>query len=168
VCCVKTSKHVCNNNCTRYLDVSEIRRTICGQPCSVTRPAKGPWGSKTPHERSLPGLAHNERHISALSRRGSEISCDCRTFIPFMLVGRNRVSELRPLTGLLFIRHMASHGGIILTGENRRTRRKTGPTTTLPTTKPTWTDTAPNPGLRGERPAHTSTFLRHRSVAYRK
>ena len=36
-----------------------------------------------------------------------------------------------------------------LTGENRRTRRKTCPSATLSTTNPTWTD----PGLRGERPA---------------
>ena len=40
-----------------------------------------------------------------------------------------------------------------LTGENRSTRRKTCPSTTLSTTNPTWTDQESNPGLRGERPA---------------
>jgi hypothetical protein len=37
----------------------------------------------------------------------------------------------------------------ILTGENRRTRRKTCPISTLSTTNPTWIDQ----GFRGERPA---------------
>jgi hypothetical protein len=37
----------------------------------------------------------------------------------------------------------------IVTGENRRTRRKTCPSATLSTTNPTGID----PGLRGERPA---------------
>jgi hypothetical protein len=41
----------------------------------------------------------------------------------------------------------------ILTGENRKTRRKTYPTVTLSTTNPTWVDPGTNPGLRGERPA---------------
>jgi hypothetical protein len=41
----------------------------------------------------------------------------------------------------------------ILTGENRRTRRKTCPSATLSTTNPTWIDPGANPGLRGERPA---------------
>jgi hypothetical protein len=40
----------------------------------------------------------------------------------------------------------------ILTGENRRTRRKTCPSATLSTTNPTWIDLGANPGLRGERP----------------
>jgi hypothetical protein len=42
---------------------------------------------------------------------------------------------------------------MILTGENRRTRRKTYPSTTLSTTNPTWIDPCANPGLRGERPS---------------
>jgi hypothetical protein len=41
----------------------------------------------------------------------------------------------------------------IVTGENRRTRRKTCPSATLSTTNPTWIDQDANPGLRGERPA---------------
>jgi hypothetical protein len=45
-----------------------------------------------------------------------------------------------------------SDGGMILTGENRRTRRKTCPSAILSTTKPTWIDPGANPGLRGERP----------------
>jgi hypothetical protein len=40
-----------------------------------------------------------------------------------------------------------------LTGENRRTRRKTCPSATLSTTNPTWIDPGANPALRGERPA---------------
>jgi hypothetical protein len=46
-----------------------------------------------------------------------------------------------------------SDGGMILTGENRRTRRKTCPSATLSTTNPTCIDPGANPGLRGERPA---------------
>jgi hypothetical protein len=42
---------------------------------------------------------------------------------------------------------------MILTGENRRTRRKTCHSATLSTTNPTWIDPGANPGLRGERPA---------------
>jgi hypothetical protein len=41
----------------------------------------------------------------------------------------------------------------ILTGENRKTRRKTCPSATLSTTNLTWIDQCANPGLRGERPA---------------
>jgi hypothetical protein len=41
----------------------------------------------------------------------------------------------------------------ILTGENRRTRRKTLPSATLSTTNPTRIDPGANMGLRGERPA---------------
>jgi hypothetical protein len=44
-------------------------------------------------------------------------------------------------------------GGMILTGENRRTRRKTFPSATLSTTNLTWIDPDANPGLCGERPA---------------
>jgi hypothetical protein len=50
--------------------------------------------------------------------------------------------------------HMSleSDDGIILTGRNRRTRRKTCPSATLSTTNPTWIDPGANPGLPGERP----------------
>jgi hypothetical protein len=48
---------------------------------------------------------------------------------------------------------MENDGGMILTGENRRTRRETCPNATLFTTYPTWIDLGANPGLRGERPA---------------
>jgi hypothetical protein len=49
-----------------------------------------------------------------------------------------------PLLGPLSIPQMIrewiqSNGGVILTGENRRTRRKTCPSATLSTTDPTWT-----------------------------
>jgi hypothetical protein len=42
---------------------------------------------------------------------------------------------------------------MILTGGNRRTRRKTCPSATLSTTNPTWIGPGAKPGLRGERPA---------------
>jgi hypothetical protein len=48
---------------------------------------------------------------------------------------------------------LESDGGMILTGENRRTRRKTCPSATFYTTNPTWIDPGANPVLRGERPA---------------
>jgi hypothetical protein len=48
---------------------------------------------------------------------------------------------------------LESDGGMILTGENRRTRRKTCPSATLPTTNPTWIFPGANPGLRGDSPA---------------
>jgi hypothetical protein len=58
---------------------------------------------------------------------------------------------------------MVSCGGMILTGENGRTRRKVCPSVTLYTTKPTWNEPGTNPGLRFERPAtncvnHGTTF----------
>jgi hypothetical protein len=76
-------------------------------------------------------------------------------YLSFMSVGCDYVSELQPPTGLLFIPRwymsMESHGGMILTGEKWRTRRKTCPSTTLSTTNPTWTDPGGNPGLYCER-----------------
>jgi hypothetical protein len=47
---------------------------------------------------------------------------------------------------------LESDGGMIFTGQNRRTRRKTCPSATLSTTNPTWIDLGTNPGLRGDRP----------------
>jgi hypothetical protein len=47
----------------------------------------------------------------------------------------------------------------ILTGENRRTRRKTCPSSTLSTTNPTWIGRGANPGLHVERP--TTNDLSH-------
>jgi hypothetical protein len=46
---------------------------------------------------------------------------------------------------------LESDGGMILTGENRRTLRKTCPSATLSTTNPTWIDPGANPVLRDER-----------------
>jgi hypothetical protein len=43
-----------------------------------------------------------------------------------------------------------SSGEMILTGENRRTRRKTCPSATLSTINPTWTDLWANSGLHGD------------------
>jgi hypothetical protein len=66
--------------------------------------------------------------------------------------------ELRPLTGPFPMPQMMheliwSSGGMILTGENRRTRRETFPSATSSTTNPTWTTLGSNPGLSGEKPA---------------
>jgi hypothetical protein len=58
-----------------------------------------------------------------------------------------------------------------LTGENRRTRRKSCPSATLPTINPTWIDPGANPGLRGERPStnHLSHGTAHcRRYSYRQ
>jgi hypothetical protein len=46
-----------------------------------------------------------------------------------------------------------------LTGENRSTRGKTCPSTTLSTTNLTWNDPGSNTSLRGDRPA--TNRLRH-------
>jgi hypothetical protein len=64
------------------------------------------------------------------------------------------VPEMRPPTGLLFIQKMSmeKHGGIVLTGLTRRTRRQMWPSDTLSTTKPTWTDLGLKANLLGERP----------------
>jgi hypothetical protein len=59
--------------------------------------------------------------------------------------------------------HMESHGGMMLTGENRRTRRKTCPSASLCTTIHTLTGQGENPGLCGERPA---TNRRSHGTAY--
>jgi hypothetical protein len=47
---------------------------------------------------------------------------------------------------------MESQSGIILTGENQRTWRKTCPSPTLSTTNLTWIDMGTNVGLCSERP----------------
>jgi hypothetical protein len=46
--------------------------------------------------------------------------------------------------------NVESDGGMILTGENRRTQRKTCPSATLSITNPTWIDPGANLGLSGE------------------
>jgi hypothetical protein len=73
------------------------------------------------------------------------------------------VSELRPPIGLLFVPQvtygMESHDGM-MTGENQRTWRKTCPSATMSTIKPTWTD----PGLCSERP--TTNRLSHATVKF--
>jgi hypothetical protein len=71
----------------------------------------------------------------------------------FMSMGSDYVSELRPLTGILFILRMIrmeSHGGMIFTEENRRTRRKTCPSPNL--------FTNPTPTKRARRPILISSF----------
>jgi hypothetical protein len=54
---------------------------------------------------------------------------------------------------------MNNDGGMVLTGENRRTQEKTGPSSTLSTTNSTWNGPVANEGLRGERPA--TNRMRH-------
>jgi hypothetical protein len=49
---------------------------------------------------------------------------------------------------------MENHGGMKLTRENWRTRRKTCRNAILSTINHTWTEPRANPGLRGERPAN--------------
>jgi hypothetical protein len=74
---------------------------------------------------------------------------------------------------------LESNGGMILTGENRRTLRKTCPSDALSTTNPTWIDLGANPGLRGERSAandlshgtafpHPLQFVNHISFLIRR
>jgi hypothetical protein len=58
---------------------------------------------------------------------------------------------------------MDSYGGMILTGENQRTRRQICPSVTLLTTYPTRTDPGTNPGIRGKRSA-TLEVLQGRNV----
>jgi hypothetical protein len=48
---------------------------------------------------------------------------------------------------------------MILTGENRRTRRETCPSATLPNTNPTCTDLGANLGLRGEKPVTSEVIM---------
>jgi hypothetical protein len=75
------------------------------------------------------------RHICNNQSLNNESQKHARAnMLLFMSMGSG-VSELQPPTGLLFIptwyTNMKSHGGMILTGENRRTRRKTCPNATL-------------------------------------
>jgi hypothetical protein len=68
---------------------------------------------------------------------------------------------MRPLTVPLSIPQMIhewmwSSDGKILTGENRRTRRKTCPSATSSTKNHKWTVLGAKPGLRGEKPATNS------------
>jgi hypothetical protein len=53
---------------------------------------------------------------------------------------------------------------MILTGENRRTRRKPGPSETSLITNLTWTKLETRPGLRGQRPADTQRYTSTHSL----
>jgi hypothetical protein len=59
---------------------------------------------------------------------------------------------------------MENDGGMILTGENRRTLMKTCPRATFSKTDPIWIDPDAKPGLRGERP--TINRLSHGMVHF--
>jgi hypothetical protein len=54
---------------------------------------------------------------------------------------------------------MENPGGMILAGQDRRSRRKTCPSITLSTTNPAWTDSGANYSLRDERLA--TNCMRH-------
>jgi hypothetical protein len=58
-----------------------------------------------------------------------------------------------------------SHGGMILTGQNRKTRSQTSLSATLSSTYPIWTDMDTNPALRGETPA--TNRLSHGTATYK-
>jgi len=55
---------------------------------------------------------------------------------------------------------MWNNGGMILTVENRRSRRKTRAGATLYTTNPIWNGLESNPGLSEKRPV-TNRLIRH-------
>jgi hypothetical protein len=66
---------------------------------------------------------------------------------------------------------LEKNGRMILTEENRRTQRKTCPSTTFSTTNPTRIDPGANSGLRGERPAtnrlsHGTAAIHHHTPIY--
>jgi hypothetical protein len=48
---------------------------------------------------------------------------------------------------------------MILTEENRRTRRETCPGSNLSITNPTWDDLGANPGLHGEKPGRRTVSV---------
>jgi hypothetical protein len=72
--------------------------------------------------------------------------------VTFMSMGRDCVSEMTVVPSG-WCMSMESSGGIILTGENRRTRRKICPSAISYAINPTWIDPGANPGLHGERSA---------------
>jgi hypothetical protein len=80
----------------------------------------------------------------------------------FMSMEWDDVSELQPRTGLFVpqIMSMVSDGGMILTGEDRRSPKETCPSETLPNTNPIWTGPRANPGLRSDRLPTTWTMAR--------
>jgi hypothetical protein len=69
----------------------------------------------------------------------------------FISIGRDFVPELRPKTGPLFIPRLDLYIRIILTAENRITRRKSHQNTTLSTTNPKWTEPDASPCFCGDR-----------------
>jgi hypothetical protein len=105
------------------------------------------------------GLGHRKVEVGpGLSRLLRRHEHKLKLLLMSMSMGWDYVSELRPPMGVLFIpqviyEYTKSHGGMILTGENERTLRKTCPNATLSTTNITWTDPFANPGLRDDWPA---------------
>jgi hypothetical protein len=89
----------------------------------------------------------------------------------FLFMGWDYVSELLPRTDILFIPQMIYAYGErrwndVLTGENRRPRRKTCPSVTLYNRNPTWIDPGANPRLRSKRPALTAWAMSRPTVSH--
>jgi hypothetical protein len=57
------------------------------------------------------------------------------------------------------VMRVESHGRMILTGRNQRSRRETCPSATLPSINYTWTDMDANPGFHTER--RVANYLSH-------
>jgi hypothetical protein len=96
----------------------------------------------------------------------SQLCCYCRDGIRLCPYGTG------PLTGPLSIPQLIhqwiwSSGGMILTGENRRTRKKGCRGSTLCTTKPTLTDLGANPGLSGKKPTKSRPSYGTTAMSYK-
>jgi hypothetical protein len=74
-------------------------------------------------------------------------SCPCRWSETMSL---NCGHQLAYCSSPSWYMSIESHGGMILTGENQRTWRKTCPSATLAFTNPTWTDPGTDLGLSSE------------------
>jgi hypothetical protein len=79
--------------------------------------------------------------------------CLCTVQVRFTVFFPEGGVGLVPKRGCLLFTLAYYDGGMILTGKNRRTLRKTCPSATLSTTNLTCIDPGANPGLRGEKPA---------------
>jgi hypothetical protein len=98
----------------------------------------------------------DRRSTDGCGEAGSTCTTDTCYFLLLM-----SMAQVSPNYGLLqaccssprWHERLQNHGGMILTGENRRTRRKSCLTATLSITTQTWTDPGANPGKRGERSA---------------
>jgi hypothetical protein len=88
-------------------------------------------------------------------------------FLFFLIYLKTTTSvEERLLTSIvqMIYEWICSIGALILTVENRRSRRKICPSTTLSTANPTWTSIRVNPGLRCQNPAAVCVLTRSKEV----